>query len=201
MRKLVAGLLMSLDGVVESPNVWGWPRYMNDEMSQAIVAGIAQADAVLLGRRTYLEFARIWPDQGSDVPMADFLNNAPKYVVSTTLRAPLEWENSHLLTGDLAEQVNNLKRQAGKMILVPGSPRLVRSLLAEGLLDQMSLNICPIVVGTGLRLFDGLTKQVSLRLVDSTRLRTGVIGVTYQAVYDEQGAAAAVSFPGAAARD
>ena len=198
MRKLVAGLLMSLDGVVESPNVWGWPRYMNDEMSQAIVAGIAQADAVLLGRRTYLEFARIWPDQGSDVPMADFLNNAPKYVVSTTLRAPLEWENSHLLTGDLAEQVNNLKRQAGKMILVPGSPRLVRSLLAEGLLDQMSLNICPIVVGTGLRLFDGLTKQVSLRLVDSTRLRTGVIGVTYQAVYDEQGVAAAMSFPGAA---
>src|SRR5947209_8375729 len=112
MRKLVAGLLMSLDGVVESPNVWGWPRYMNDEMSQAIVAGIAQADAVLLGRRTYLEFARIWPDQGSDVPMADFLNNAPKYVVSTTLRAPLEWENSHLLTGDLAQQLNNLKRQA-----------------------------------------------------------------------------------------
>ena len=74
----------------------------------------------------------------------------------------------------------------------------MRSLLAEGLLDQMSLNICPIVVGTGLRLFDGLTKQVSLRLVDSTRLRTGVIGVTYQAVYDEQGVAAAMSFPGAA---
>ncbi|TMD39032.1 MAG: deaminase [Chloroflexi bacterium] len=149
MRRLVAGLLMSLDGVVGSPNIWGWPRYMDDEMSQAIAAGVAEADTVLLGRRTYLEFARIWPGQGSDVPMADFLNHSPKYVVSTTLRTPLAWENSHLLTGHLAQQVKNLKLQAGKNILVPGSPRLVASLLAEGLLDQMSLNICPIVVGSG----------------------------------------------------
>jgi len=74
MRKIVAGLLMSLDGVVESPSEWGWSQYMNDEMTQGIVAGIAEADAVLLGRRTYLEFAALWPNQGSEVPMADFLN-------------------------------------------------------------------------------------------------------------------------------
>jgi dihydrofolate reductase len=85
MRKIAPVLLMSLDGVVESPNEWGFSRYFNDEMSEGISAGIAQADAVLLGRRTYLEFAELWPNQGSDVLMADFLNNSPKYVVSTTL--------------------------------------------------------------------------------------------------------------------
>lgn len=178
MRKIVAGLLMSLDGVVESPNEWGFSRYFNDEMSEGISAGIAQADAVLLGRRTYLEFAELWPNQGSDVLMADFLNNSPKYVVSTTLET-LEWANSRLLTGDLVKELARLKQQPGRNILIPGSPTLVRSLLRDGLLDELNLNICPIVVGSGMRLFEGITDQIRLRLVDSTTLSTGVLGVTY----------------------
>ncbi len=84
MRRVVAGLFMSLDGVVESPDGWQLP-YFNDEMIEGINAGIARADAVLLGRRTYLEDAELWPSQGSDVPMADFMNDTPKYVVSSTL--------------------------------------------------------------------------------------------------------------------
>ncbi len=179
MRKIVAGLLMSLDGVVESPDEWGFSRYFNDEMKEGIGAGIAQADAVLLGRRTYLAFAEQWPNQGSEVLMADFLNNSPKYVVSATLDT-LPWANSNLISGDLAEELSKLKRQPGKNILVPGSPTLVRSLLRDGLLDELSLNVCPIVVGSGMRLFDGIGRQVGLKLVNSTTLSNGVLGVTYQ---------------------
>jgi dihydrofolate reductase len=180
MRKIVAGLLMSLDGVVESPDRWGWPRYMNAEMSEAITAGIAHADAVLLGGRTYAQFAEMWPKQSSDVPMADFLNRSPKYVVSSTLQTPLAWANSSRITGDLAEELTKLKTRPGKNIQVPGSPTLVRSLLSMGLLDELNLSICPIVVGSGMRLFDGVADQVVLRLVHSTVLSTGVLGVTYQ---------------------
>jgi dihydrofolate reductase len=131
MRKLVAGLAMSLDGVVEAPEQWGF-QYFNDDVYEAIGAGIAQADAVLLGRRTYLEFAALWPTQTSEVPMADFLNSAPKYVVSATLDS-LPWGPASPLPGDLAEALTRLKRQPGKDILIPGSPRLVGSLLGQGL--------------------------------------------------------------------
>ncbi|TMC14716.1 MAG: hypothetical protein E6J29_02340 [Chloroflexi bacterium] len=170
---------MSLDGVVESPGEWGFSRYFNDELRKGIADGIAQADAVLLGRRTYLEFAQTWPRQGSEVLMADFLNNSPKYVVSSTLET-LEWNNSRLVTGDLAEELAELKAQPGKNILVPGSPSLVLSLLLDGLLDELSLNICPVVVGSGKRLFEGVTDPLRLQLVDSTTLSNGVIGVTYR---------------------
>ena len=201
MRKIVAGLLMSLDGVVESPSEWGWSQYMNDEMTQGIVAGIAEADAVLLGRRTYVEFADLWPNQGSDVPMADFLNDSHKYVVSASLGPPLAWANSSLITGDLAEELTKLKQQPGKNILIPGSPTLVRSLLRDGLLDELSLNVCPVVLGSGMRLFDGVARRVSLKLVHSSTLSTGVLGVTYQPVRARrQVPEPAVSFPSAAAR-
>lgn len=181
MRRVVAGLFISLDGVVEAPGRWGF-QFLNEEMSKGMVAGVAQADAVLLGRRTYLEFAEMWPKQGNDVPMADFLNNSPKYVVSSTLRPPLAWANSSLLSGDLAEELTELKNAPGKNIQVPGSPRLVRSLLREGLLDELSLSICPVVVGSGMRLFDEITHQVALELVDSRAFSTGALGVTYRPV-------------------
>lgn len=200
MRKIVAGLLISLDGVVESPDQWGWSQYMNDEMIAGIVAGVARADAVLLGRRTYLDFARLWPNQGSEVPMADFLNNSPKYVVSASLDT-MEWQPATQIKGDLAEELKKLKGQPGKDILIPGSPTLVRSLLAGGLLDELNLNICPIVVGLGMHLFDGITNLVSLKLVQSTTLSTGVLGVTYQPVGPDQRTPETLpNFPDAAAR-
>jgi dihydrofolate reductase len=178
MRKIVAGLAITLDGVVEAPSERNWMRY-NDEMGAVISAGIAQADAILLGRRTYLEFAALWPTLGSDVPMADFMNNTPKYIVSSTLRT-LDWANSVLVTGDLAEEIAKLKAQPGKNIQIPGSPTLVRSLLRVGLLDELALMVHPIVLGSGMRLFDEITEKISLKLVDSTTLSTGVLGVTYQ---------------------
>jgi hypothetical protein len=97
-RKIAAGLFMSLDGVVESPSQWGF-QYMTDEMGKGIAAGLAQAEAVLLGRRTYLKFAEMWPKQGSDVLMADFLNSSPKYVVSATLDT-LAWQPAQADSGN-----------------------------------------------------------------------------------------------------
>lgn len=178
MRKIVAGLAISVDGVVESPSNW---MIFNDEMDAVIGAGIAQSDAILLGRHTYLEFAELWPNQGSDVPMADYMNNTPKYIVSSTLDN-LGWANSSLLAGDLGEELTKLKEQPGKNILIPGSPRLVRSLLLGGLLDELSLMVNPIVVGSGMRLFDDVTERVGLKLVESSTLSNGALAVTYQPV-------------------
>jgi dihydrofolate reductase len=177
MRKIVAGLAITLDGVVDSPS-GNWMMF-NDEMREIIDAGVAEADAILLGRRTYLEFAEMWPRLGSDVPMADFMNDTPKYVASSTLRT-VDWAGSTLLTGDLATELAELKRRPGKNIQIPGSPRLVRSLLCDGLLDELSLMIHPIVLGTGARLFDGSPDRMELKLKDSRTLGTGVVSVTYE---------------------
>jgi len=181
MRKIVAGLFISLDGVVEAPDRWR-SRLFTNEMADALTVGVAEADAILLGRRLYQEFAAYWPQQGSEVTMADFLNLTPKYVVSSTLDTPLEWANSRLVTGDLAEALTKLKEQAGKNIQVPGSPTLVRSLLREGLLDELSLWIFPVVVGSGMRLFDGTTGHVELELVGSRTFSSGVLSATYRPV-------------------
>jgi dihydrofolate reductase len=176
MRKIVAGLAITLDGITDSPS-GNWMRF-SDEMWEIISAGIAQADAILLGTATYLEFAELWPRQSDGTPMADFMNNTPKYVASRTLDT-VEWSNSRLLKGDLAEELDKLKRMPGKNIQVPGSPRLVRSLLVDGLLDELALMIHPIVLGGGNRLFDGGTGQMDLQLVDSRTLSNGVILATY----------------------
>lgn len=181
MRKIVAGLFISLDGVVEAPDRWR-SRHFTSEMADALTVGVEEADAILLGRRLYQEFAAYWPQQGSEVTMADFLNLTPKYVVSATLDTPLEWANSHLVTGDLAEALTKLKEQPGKNIQVPGSPTLVRSLLREGLLDELSLWIFPVVVGSGMRLFDGTTGDVELELVGSRTFSSGVLSATYRPV-------------------
>src|SRR4028118_1828169 len=111
MRKVTAGLFLSLDGVVESPEKWQLP-YFNDEMGEAVGAAMAAADAMLLGRVTYQEFASYWPGvSAQEEPFADYMNNTPKYVVSRTLEGPLEWNNSTLIEGNLVEEIPRLKRQ------------------------------------------------------------------------------------------
>jgi dihydrofolate reductase len=197
MRSIAAGLFMSLDGVVEAPGQWGF-QFMNDEMSQGIADGISQADAVLLGRRTYLEFAQLWPGQGSDVLMADFLNHSIKYVVSSKLNL-LSWQPAVQIRGDIVEELTRLKQLPGKNIQVPGSPTLVRFLLLNGLLDVLSLNICPVVVGSGMRLFEDMTSMLKLKLVHSSIMSTGVIGATYAPLGSaDQAVPPATSFPHAA---
>ena len=177
MRKIVAALFMSLDGVVEAPDKWTFP-YFNDEVGQAIGSALAASDTVLLGRRTYQEFAGDWPGRGTDDPVGAWMNNTPKLVVSTTLDT-VEWQNSTLLGGDVAEEPTRLKEQPGKDISITGNATLVRSLLGEGVLDELDLLVFPIVVGSGKRLFEDGGEQVPLRLVDATTFSTGVLSLTY----------------------
>jgi dihydrofolate reductase len=177
MRKVVAGLFISLDGVVEAPETWHFP-YFNDEMGQAVGAQIAESDTMLLGRRTYEEFASYWPNQGSDVELADVMNGTPKLVASTTLKE-LDWQNSTLIEGDVAEALTELKAGPGKDISITGSPTLVRSLLGAGVLDELRLLVHPIVVGTGKRLFPDGTDRAPLRLAKSETFSTGVLSLTY----------------------
>jgi dihydrofolate reductase len=182
MRKVIASEIVSLDGVVESPEQWHFP-YFNDQMAEAIGAAMAASDAMLLGRVTYEEFAAFWPSQvptEEDQETTDYMNNTPKFVVSKTLEEPLEWNNSTLLQGDVAEEITKLKEQPGKDISITGSPTLVRSLLQDDLLDELRLMIHPIVVGSGKHLFEDGSDQKALQLVDSKIFSTGVVYLTYQ---------------------
>lgn len=177
MRKIVAGLFMTLDGVVDAPERWQL-RYFNDEIGEFIGAAAAHSDAILLGRRTYQEFAAFWPSQAREVPMAEYMNSTRKHVVSNTLKT-LEWTNSRLVTGNLSEELAKLKDEAGKNIRITGSPTLVRSLLRDGLLDELGLLVYPIVVGGGTRLFENGSYGTALALVDSRTFSTGVVSLTY----------------------
>ena len=114
---------VSLDGVMESPEEWAF-SYSNDEMEEANASGMAASDALLLGRVTYEGLAAFWPNQPGGTPMVDYINSVPKYVVSGTLEEPLEWNNSTLIKGDVAEGIAELKRQPGKDITTIGSGAL-----------------------------------------------------------------------------
>ena len=177
MRKLVSGLFISLDGVTESPDKWQFDHF-DEDMMTSMGSHIAAEDTILLGRVTYQEWAPYWPTS-TDEPYASHINNTPKYVVSTTLNK-VEWQNSTLIKGNLAEAITRLKQQPGKNIGVAGSPTLVRSLLQNDLLDELTLMVHPVVVGSGKRLFKEGDNLKRLKLIDSQTTRTGVVILTYQ---------------------
>ena len=180
MRKVNAGLFISLDGVTESPDQWQF-AYFDDDLSAAMEAHIAAEDAILLGRVTYQDWNQYWPT-ATDEPYASHINNTPKYVVSTTLDTVTwgTWGNVSLITGNLAEAITRLKQQPGKNIGVAGSPTLVRSMLYADLLDELTLMIHPVVVGRGKRLFEGTGALKRLKLVATSTTRAGVSILTYQ---------------------
>ena len=181
MRRIVAQLFMSLDGVVEAPNEWHFP-YFNDEMGVAVGGTLSGADTYLIGRKTYDSFAGAWPDRElageEDAAIAKQLGDTRKIVVS---RQPLEftWRNSELLRGDLVEAVAALKNEPGGTIGMSGSVSVVRQLLAARLLDELHLMVHPIVLGTGLRLFGDGEGPIPLTLNKSETFRTGVLNLFY----------------------
>ncbi|MBA2346411.1 MAG: dihydrofolate reductase family protein [Rubrobacter sp.] len=181
MRKLVAAEHVSLDGVMEAPERWRF-AYDNDEINQVIGAGFAASDALLMGRVLYGEWVAYWSQQDPEQnPIAELMNGFSKYVVSTTLEAPLEWQNSTLIKGDeFAEAISDLKRQPGKDIVVSGSGALVWSLLQHGLLDELILFVHPIVLGNGKRLFEEGEERTALELAESRTFATGVVCLTYR---------------------
>jgi dihydrofolate reductase len=136
------------------------------------------SDALLVGRRTYEVFAGSWPGRGTEDPMAAYMNNVEKYVVSTTLEHA-DWNNSTLVTGDLGKEITALKERPGKNINVAGSATLVRWLLRENLLDELWLLVFPVVLGEGQRLFPAGSDRSSLRLVEFRTVDTGILSVVY----------------------
>ena len=176
-RRIVANFFASLDGVVESPDKWHFP-YFDDQMGEAVNAGFASSDALLMGGTLYRVWSQYWPTS-TDEGIADIMNGITKYVVSRTLDRA-DWSNTTLIRGDVADQIRALKAQPGKDIAMSGSATLVRWLLAEGLLDELHVLVHPIVVGTGARLFPEGTPQQPLQLADSTTFGSGVVHLTYR---------------------
>jgi len=180
MRKIVAAEHVTLDGVTEAPERWSFP-YFNEELGQEVGAAMATADAMLMGRTTYEEWAAFWPNQDPEEnQVAGYMNGVQKYVVSTTLEGPLEWQNSTLIEGDVPEEIEKLKQREGGDIAISGSGALVRSLLRDGLLDELRLMVYPVVLGSGKRLFEEGGDQKDLELVDSKTFATGVVYLTYR---------------------
>jgi dihydrofolate reductase len=176
MRKIVAGLFISLDGVIEAANEW-IGSWFSPELGQAVQSMIAAQDAMLLGRVTYQEFAAHWPQQTGD--LADTMNGTAKYVVSGTLKSA-DWQNSTLIPAARAvTEIAELKQRPGKNIGMTGSATLVSSLLREGLLDELHLSVFPLVLGSGKRLFATPGARLPLKLIDSATFETGVVQLTY----------------------
>jgi dihydrofolate reductase len=192
MRKVIVNEFMSLDGVVQAPGApdedtsggfvhGGWHLGYFDELSQKwVLDSLAAATGFLFGRRTYEIFAAYWPNAPDEEQvLAEPLNTRPKFVASTTLAEPLEWENSTLLGSDVAEAVAALKREEGGDLHVIGSTELVKTLVEHDLVDEFRLMIDPLVLGGGKRLFRDDGGLRPLRLVDSQVTTTGSILVTY----------------------
>jgi dihydrofolate reductase len=182
MRKIKSNFFISLDGVVESPDKWHFP-YFNDEMGAAVGAGFATADAMLMGRVLYDEWAAYWPEH-ADEPFGDVMNATKKYVVSNSLQAA-EWENSEIISGDVAGKLADIKARDGGDIAMSGSATTVRWLLREGLVDELNLLVHPIAVGKGLaRLFPPDEPSLPLELLRAETFTTGVLSLSYATVKD-----------------
>jgi dihydrofolate reductase len=192
MSRLVVNTHLTLDGVMQAPAApdedrrggfehGGWsPPHGDSVLGNVMAKRIAQGGALLLGRRTYENFASVWPNQPDDNPYKAVINERKKYVASTTLKEPLPWTNSTLLAGNVAQAVAGLKAQPGKDLVVLGSGELVQSLIRENLVDEYVLLIHPLVLGSGRRLFTEGGASATLRLVDATTTTTGVMISTYQ---------------------
>ncbi len=183
MRKITAGLFISLDGVVEAPDQWHF--YFNDQMGAAVDATLGASDTVLFGRKTYDSFAGAWPERETageeDAGLAKALGDARKIVVSSQ-ELEFTWRNSEQLEGDLVEAVRALKNEPGANIAMSGSISVVRQLLAAGLLDELHLLVHPIAVRKGMRLFDEGETSTPLRLISSETFETGVLNLVYAPV-------------------
>jgi len=190
--KLIVQEHLTLDGVVQGPGVpdedrsggfdqGGWlVPYADDVFGQMMVDSISAADGLLLGRTTYEIFAGYWPRvTDPDNQVAAMLNRMPKYVASKTLDT-VEWNNSTLIKGDVAEGVAGLKREPGRELQVHGSADLVQTLMRDDLVDEYRLYFAPIVLGTGKRLFREGAVPAAMRLTDTKRTSTGLVAHTYE---------------------
>ncbi len=191
MRRIVVFESLTLDGVMQAPGRpdedrrggfehGGWANpYADPDMGRAAGESMATTGGLLFGRRTYEDFYSVWPNR-TDNPFTEVLNNSPKYVASKTLEEPLPWMNSTLLKGEAAKTVARLKKEEGNDLVVLGSGELVRSLMRDNLIDEYTLLIHPLILGSGQRLFADSGQIACLRLVSSKTTTKGVMIATYQ---------------------
>lgn len=192
MGKLVVGTFLTLDGVMQGPGGpeedteggfehggWSVPYWGDDLMGEVMMESMGKADALLLGRKTYEIFAGHWPKVGDDDPMAAKLNSVQKYVASRSLDS-VDWQNTTLIKGDVAEEVPKLKDEKAE-IQVSGSQNLIQTLLEHDLVDEYRLWFFPVALGAGKRLFAEGTVPTNLNLADSKTSSTGVAMNTYEA--------------------
>jgi dihydrofolate reductase len=172
MGKLTVTAFITLDNVVEDPHLWSG-KFQSDDTGEYNDAVLRDADAMLLGRTTYEGFAAAWPQRSGD-PFSDKFNAMPKYVVSTTLENP-EWNNSHVVRDDVAEEIRRLK--ADQNLLVWGSPKLVQFLADNDLVDEYELLVSPIFRREGKRLFGDASERIDLKVADTTILSGGMLGL------------------------
>ena len=190
MRRVIVSEFVSLDGVIEDPGGaeesdrggWSFQANRGAEGDKYKDEELASADALLLGRKTYQGFAAAWPQMEEQTgEYGARMNGYPKYVASRTLQEPLEWNNSTLVEGDVAEGVERLKRQDGKDILIFGSGELVRTLMEHDLIDEYRLMVFPIVVGQGKHLFGDTQETKTMKLVNTKQVGPdGVLILTYR---------------------
>jgi len=176
MRRIVVSEFVTLDGVMEDPGGaedfdrggWAFQFERGPEGDKFKLDEVLEADALLLGRKTYEGFAKAWPTVTDEVGFAEKMNSMPKYVVSSTLESA-DWNNSTVINGDVAEEVAKLKQQPGGNILVAGSAQLVQTLMDHDLVDEYRLMIYPVLLGSGKRLFrDGLD-TTALQIVETNQ--------------------------------
>jgi dihydrofolate reductase len=192
MARITTFTHITLDGVMQAPGrpdedprggftMGGWEgRYADEVMAGVAAEGMATRSAMLFGRRTYEDFARVWPNAPQPNPFTDVLNRSQKYVASRTLREPLPWENSTLLEGDAGDAVRELKATTDTDLVVLGSGDLIQTLMRHDLVDRFLVLMHPLVLGTGRRLFPDGGAPATLRLVDSKVTTTGVIIATFE---------------------
>jgi dihydrofolate reductase len=180
MRKAIVSTYVTLDGRVDEIRDWTIP-YDDDGVAKYHTDLLMNSDGLLLGRKTYEIFAALWPSLSGKLPYVDKLNSMAKYVASTTLKE-LEWENSQLIEGDVAEGVAKLKQQPGQDLVMYGCHDLMHSLLEHDLVDEYRLLVHPIVLGKGRSFFEDGAGRVDLDLVDTAVISNGVAVLTYQPV-------------------
>ncbi len=191
MRTVTVTMWVTLDGVVQglgrpdedtrggfTHGGWG-PRYNDEVMGREMAAAMAKPGDMLFGRRTWQDFITAWGRQTDGNPVTTRMNAATKYVVSRTLTDAGAWQNSALLRGDAASAVAELKAEPGGDLGIIGSVSLVRSLHAAGLIDRYALLICPLTLGSGIRLFEGPAPLTEFELTGSVTTTTGVIIANY----------------------
>ena len=191
MRKLIVSEFVSLDGVMQAPGGaeedteggfahggWTWP-YWHDDIGAHFFQSMQECDAFLLGRKTWQTHGNAFEPMDDGDPFGDIMKNMPKFVVSTTLKSTAAWRNSTIISGNVVEEVRKLKEQPGKNIYVDGSSVLVHTLARHDLVDEYSLLVYPVVLGSGKRVFpDDL--RVDLKLIETKAFPSGVVLLRYQ---------------------